>query len=143
MTLCKDLMPNSNEKINVCGCNLNILWSTFKNWTPYNLTIVNFGHPVSTSLLIPWIPPIYKYDIPVGCTPGITSPREDCPGPGVESFPGAHPTGMSYLFYHTKQNTKHKRGKNYKQRFWIHTRLPCGPSFTVCANQLAHAVAVS
>ena len=39
--------------------------------------------------------------------------------------PGEHHTGMSYLFYYTEQNAKHKRGKNYKQRFWINTpRLP-------------------
>ena len=44
---------------------------------------------------------------------------------------GEHPTGMPYLSYHTKQNAKHKRGKNYKQRFWINTRrLPCWTSFT-------------
>ena len=43
-----------------------------------------------------------------------------------------HPCGVSYLFYYTKQNTKHKRGNNYKhQRFWINTRrLPCWTSFT-------------
>ena len=44
-----------------------------------------------------------------------------------EVIPGGNPTGMSYLFYYTEQNTKHKRGTNYKhQRFWIDTRrLPC------------------
>ena len=44
---------------------------------------------------------ICKYDIPVGCPTGITSPKI--------------------------QNTKHKRWKNYKhQRVWINTRrLPC------------------
>ena len=45
---------------------------------------------------------------------------------------GGHPTGMSYLFYYTEQNTKHERGKNYKhQRFWTHTRcLPYWTCFT-------------
>ena len=45
----------------------------------------------------------------------------------VSIISGVHPTGMSYLFYYTKQDTKHRRGKNYKhQRFWIDTRcLPC------------------
>ena len=32
---------------------------------------------------------------------------------------GEHPTGMSYLFYYTEQNVKHKKGETYKQRFWI------------------------
>ena len=42
-------------------------------------------------------------------------------------IPVVLPTGMSYLFYYTEQNTKPKRGKNDKhQRFWINTRrLPC------------------
>ena len=49
-----------------------------------------------------------------------------------EVIPGENPTGMSYLFYYTEQNTKHKRGKHYKhQWFWINTRcLPCWTSFT-------------
>ena len=77
---------------------------------------------------------IYKYDIPVGFPPGITSPREDCRSWATPSsdtprevIPGGNPTGMSYLFYYTKQNSKHKREKNYKhQRCWINTRcLPC------------------
>ena len=35
-------------------------------------------------------------------------------------IPVVHHTGMSYLFYYTKQHTKHKRGKIDKhQRFWI------------------------
>ena len=38
---------------------------------------------------------------------------------------GVHPTGMSYMFYYTEQNTEHKMGKNYKKRFWTNThRLP-------------------
>ena len=55
---------------------------------------------------------------------GIALGRQSSRG---EVIPGGHPTGMSYLFYYTEQNTKHKRGKNYKhQRFWINTsRLPC------------------
>ena len=75
-------------------------------------------------------------------------------------IPGGHPTGMSYMFYYTGQNTKHNKRKNLKhQRFWINTRcLPCWTSFTgsslgkllgglrvsglACVNQLTHAVAV-
>ena len=50
----------------------------------------------------------------------VTSPREDCRSRGVaqgrqssqgEVIPGGNPTGMSYLFYYTEQNTKHIRGK--------------------------------
>ena len=46
-----------------------------------------------------------------------------------EVIPGGNPTGMSYLFYYTEENTK---GGNYKhQRFWINTRrLPYWTSFT-------------
>ena len=40
----------------------------------------------------------------MGWSSGISSSREDC-------RPGAYPTGMSYLFYYTKKNTKHKSRK--------------------------------
>ena len=50
---------------------------------------------------------------------GVARGRQSSRG---EVISGEHPTGMSYLFYFTEQNAKHKRGKKYKQRFWINTR---------------------
>ena len=58
----------------------------------------------------------YKYDIPVGFPPGITSPREDCCSRATtlsrgEVIPGGNPTGMPYLFYYPKQILNTKGGK--------------------------------
>ena len=75
---------------------------------------------------------LYKYDIPVWCTTGITPPERGVSPEGYALgrhssrggvIPVVHHTGMSYLFYYTEQHTKHKRGKIDKhQRFWINTR---------------------
>ena len=54
MPLYKDIMPYFDKFIHVYGFSLNILWSSLKIWMPKNLTIVNFGHPVSKSWLRPW-----------------------------------------------------------------------------------------
>ena len=55
---------------------------------------------------------LYKYYIPVGFPPGITSPSEGVARGRQSSrgdvIPGGNPTGISYLFYYTEQiqNTK-------------------------------------
>ena len=84
-----------------------------------------------------WLTPsnIYKYDIPVGCPPGITSPREDCRSPE-----GDNPLEGKLFLVDTPQGchicfiipNKIQKGGNYKhQGFWINTRrLPCWTSFT-------------
>ena len=41
--LCKDLMPNFNEFIQVYGCSLKMRCSPLKNRMPKNLTIAKFG----------------------------------------------------------------------------------------------------
>ena len=51
MTFYKEIMPYFDKFIHVYGWNLTILWYPLKNWTPKNLTIANFRHPVSKSWL--------------------------------------------------------------------------------------------
>ena len=52
MTLYKNIMPYFDKFVHVLyGWNLSILWSPLKIWTPKNLTIANFGHPISKSWL--------------------------------------------------------------------------------------------
>ena len=53
MTLYGDIMPYFDKFIHVYGWNVSILWSPLKIWTPQNLTIANFRHPVSKSWLRP------------------------------------------------------------------------------------------
>ena len=53
MTFFKDIMPYFDELLLVYGLNLRILWYPLKICTPQNLTIANFRHPVSKSLLSP------------------------------------------------------------------------------------------
>ena len=50
-------MPYFNNEIHVYGYNQSILWSPFKNRTPKNFTINNFGHPVSKS----WLKPCFTF----------------------------------------------------------------------------------
>ena len=54
MTLYMDIMPYFDKYIHVYGWNLSILWSPLKIWTPKNLTMANFRHPVSNSWLRHW-----------------------------------------------------------------------------------------
>ena len=54
MTLYMDIMPYFDKFIHVYVWNLSILWSPLKIWTPKNVTIANFRHPVSKSWLSPW-----------------------------------------------------------------------------------------
>ena len=73
---------------------------------------------------------------------GITSPREDCPL-------RAYPTRMSYLFYYTEQNTKHKRGKLQTEILDRYSLSSTGMSLgklrgcsrvLACPNHLAHTL---
>ena len=50
LTLYKDIMPSFNNQIHVNDCNQIVLWSPLKD-----ITIANFGHPVSKSWLRPWL----------------------------------------------------------------------------------------
>ena len=54
MTLYKGVMLYFDKFIHVNGWNLSILWCPLKIWIRQNLTIANFGHPVSKSWLGPW-----------------------------------------------------------------------------------------
>ena len=47
-------MPYFIKEI-VYGCIVSIVWSPSKDRTPQNLTINNFGHPVSKAWLRPWL----------------------------------------------------------------------------------------
>ena len=51
MTFYKDIMPYLDKFKHVYGWNLRKLWYPLKIWTPKNLTIANFRHPVSKSWL--------------------------------------------------------------------------------------------
>ena len=53
---------------------------------------------------------LYKYDIPVGFPPGITSILSRA-SYSWQVIPGGNPTGMSYLFYSTEQIQNTKGGK--------------------------------
>ena len=69
---------------------------------------------------------LYKYDIGVGCTTGMTPPREDCclndSSRGSHSCCTPQVDVIFVLLYQT--NTKHKRWNLDKlQRFWIYTPL--------------------
>ena len=52
MALYMDITLYFIKDIHVYGCNLSILLSPLKNWTPQNLRIANFGHPLSKSWLL-------------------------------------------------------------------------------------------
>ena len=53
MKFYEDSMPYFDKVIHVYGWNLRILWYPLKIWTPQNLTIANFRHPVSKFWLSP------------------------------------------------------------------------------------------
>ena len=84
--------------------------------------LLNFGNNIKRRMVKMRNMIIYKYDIPVGSTTAIIPPREDCNSRASLLFRGdvpvVLPTGMSYLFYYTEQNTKQKRGKMTNTRYF-------------------------